>query len=397
MAVCTCSHLRHRLVDARAAGVERVGGQIEEVGPADAVAGRAGHLPRQQIEQIGELAPRLHAGLGVGQRTKRIDEEDVDRLVVLFAPAPAANRRGCRRPVGVGLHEDQLGAVRRGGQFVGHAGAAILLLRGGDQQHVALGQDRPQPRQVAVGRLADPFQRSRRRRSPSSVVSGSGQSTSTRSRSAGRSRWINSTVAGSMPSISGVRSGRQTSVGRVVVGRDRPVCTTSAPSSALTSALLPVPVPPSVATTSGASSRTRSDAARSVSRRTSARHFSAGCQAGAFVGPTVEPVDQGIDLGQQFQMGQFAVGHAFKIAAISLRGQWPYSVRLAVVKGDLLHRLDEDASATTASGDGVCPLLRRTTGVPRKKGDRHRGDDVSPDIVPVCATEPVPIFPGDGQ
>ncbi len=115
----------------------------------------------------------------------------------------------------------------------------------------------------------------------SSVVSGSGQSTTTRSRSAGKSRSIDSTVDGSMPSISGVRPGRHTSVGRVVVGRDRPVCTTSAPTIAFTSALLPVPVPPRVATTSGASSRTRNDAARSVSRRTNARHFSAGCHAGA--------------------------------------------------------------------------------------------------------------------
>ena len=47
----------------------------------------------------------------------------------------------------------------------------------------------------------------------------------------------------------------------------------------------------------------------------------------------------------------------------------------------------------TASSDGACPLLRRTTGVPRKKGDRHRGNDVPPDIAPVRATEPVPLFP----
>ena len=116
---------------------------------------------------------------------------------------------------------------------------------------------------------------------PASVVSGSGQSTKTKSRRAGRSRSIHSTEALSMPSNSGVRPGRQMRVGRVVVGRDRPVCTTSAPSRAFTNALLPVPVPPSVATTSGASSRTRSESARAASRRTKARHFSAGCQVGA--------------------------------------------------------------------------------------------------------------------
>ena len=78
----------------------------------------------------------------------------------------------------------------------------------------------------------------------------------------------------------------------------------------------------------------------------------------------------------------------FPPGAVSL-----HSAKSAVVKGDWLRRLDKYASANTASGDGACPLLRRTTGVPRKKGDRHRGDDVSPDIVPSCATEPVPIFP----
>ena len=64
-----------------------------------------------------------------------------------------------------------------------------------------------------------------------------------------------------------------------------------------------------------------------------------------------------------------------------------------VAKEDWLRRLNEYRHANTVSGDGACPLLRRTTGVPRKKGDRHRGDDVSPNTVSVCATEPVPLFP----
>ena len=118
-------------------------------------------------------------------------------------------------------------------------------------------------------------------RPSSSVVSGSGQSIRTISRNTGRSRCTSSTLAGSMPNMSGVKSGQQMIVGRVVVGRSRPVCTTSLPNNALTSALLPVPVPPRVATTSGASMRTRNEPARSASRRTKARHFSAGAQAGA--------------------------------------------------------------------------------------------------------------------
>ena len=74
-------------------------------------------------------------------------------------------------------------------------------------------------------------------------------------------------------------------------------------------------------------------------------------------------------------------------------GRYHYSAKSAVVKGDWLRRLDECWYANAASGDGACPLLRRTTDVPRKKGDRHRGDDVFPDAASVCATEPVPIFP----
>ena len=131
-------HVRQRFVDPRTAGVERIGRQVEEVGPADAVAGRAGHLPGEQIEQIGKLAPRLQAVLRVGQCMERIDAEDVESSGPLSlwervrvrasggkltfsacpaspppsppAPLPkgegrrfvpptfAANRRGCRRP-----------------------------------------------------------------------------------------------------------------------------------------------------------------------------------------------------------------------------------------------------------------------------------------------------------
>ena len=67
---------RHRLVDAGAAGVERIGHQIEKVRPADAVAGGAGHLAGEQVQQVGELPSRLQAGLGVGQCAERIDAED---------------------------------------------------------------------------------------------------------------------------------------------------------------------------------------------------------------------------------------------------------------------------------------------------------------------------------
>ena len=118
--------------------------------------------------------------------------------------------------VGVGLHEHQVRARGRGGQFVGHPSAAVFLLRGGHQQHVALRQDRPQASEVVAGRgegRGGDEEKGRGEASggrspcltsfvprpsplsslPSSVVSGSGQSTNTRSRSAGRSRSIHST------------------------------------------------------------------------------------------------------------------------------------------------------------------------------------------------------------
>ena len=65
----------------------------------------------------------------------------------------------------------------------------------------------------------------------------------------------------------------------------------------------------------------------------------------------------------------------------------------AVAEGDWLRRLDKYVDANAASGDGACPLLRRTVGVPRKKGDRHRGNDASANMESVCDTEPVPLFP----
>ena len=51
--------------------------------------------------------------------------------------------------VGVGLNENQVRAMGRGRKFVGHAGAAIFLLRGGNQQHVAFGQNRAEAGEIA--------------------------------------------------------------------------------------------------------------------------------------------------------------------------------------------------------------------------------------------------------
>ena len=90
--------------------------------------------------------------------------------------------------------------------------------------------------------------------------------------------------------------------GRIVVGRSRPVRTSSAPAKALISELLPVPVPPKVATTRGDSSRMRRVPRRRVSRSIIARQVSAGRHAGAERGPAFQPPPQGINFGQKFEM-----------------------------------------------------------------------------------------------
>ena len=46
------------------------GGKFQEISAADAVGRRPGHLPGEQIEQFGELAPRLQATLGLAQRRR---------------------------------------------------------------------------------------------------------------------------------------------------------------------------------------------------------------------------------------------------------------------------------------------------------------------------------------
>ena len=119
------------------------------------------------------------------------------------------------------------------------------------------------------------------RASGASVVSGSGQSTSTKFAKEGESCWTRSTSLAGMPSISAVSPGRQRMTGRRVVGRSRPVRTSSTPAKALISALLPVPLPPKVATISGDSSLIRRLPSRRVSRSTIARHVSAGRHIGA--------------------------------------------------------------------------------------------------------------------
>ena len=53
--------------------------------------------------------------------------------------------------IGVGLHEDQSRTGRSSGQFLFDPGAAIFLLRGRDQQHVAVRQYFSQAGKIAVG------------------------------------------------------------------------------------------------------------------------------------------------------------------------------------------------------------------------------------------------------
>ncbi len=153
----------------------------------------------------------------------------------------------------------------------------------------------------------------------SSVVSGSGQSNSTTSRSSGESRCTTCTLAGSIPSNSGVMSPRQMRIGCRVVGRCRPASVTSPPTRAFTSVLLPVPVPPSVATTRGASSRMRSASARWVSRLHECLALACRRPLGRVVAPVDKLPHQGVHFGQQFQVCRLGQFHALCCGTNSAR------------------------------------------------------------------------------
>ena len=259
------------------------GGQVEKVGAANPGGRGPGELPREQIDQGGKLPLRRTALLGIGQGGKRIDEEDVPGLIPRFqALPPVVANIGVL--VGMGLHEDQPRPRGGGGKFLGHAGTAVLLLRGGhDQARRTSGRIRRNRAsvvsdgapggapvlwvRVAVGSIGR-------------IGVGAIDENQVRQRRA-RSCWIRSISRASMPKISGVSPGRQSSAGRVVVGRPRPERTSSAPARALISELLPVPVPPNVATMSGDSRRTRSEFSRPASRPMIAWHVSAGRHGGA--------------------------------------------------------------------------------------------------------------------
>ena len=215
---------RERFVEPPAAVVQGLVGQVEEVCPANPRRGRPGKLASEQVPQGGEVVLQRRAArlfpLGIGQCGQRIDQEYL---------AGGVMRREDRPPVvadvlilvGMGLDEDQPSAGGRGGQFLGNPALryfCCVVVTSSTSQCGSICRSRARLVAAAVLRAAGSS-------SASSVVSGSGQSRSTRSARAGRSRWISSTLAGSMPSISGVSPGRQMSVGRSVVGRWRPVAT----------------------------------------------------------------------------------------------------------------------------------------------------------------------------
>ena len=142
---------RHGFVQAAAAAFQGLGGQVEKVGAANPGGRGPGELPREQIDQGGKLPLRRTALLGIGQGGQRIDEEDVTGLIPRFQRvSPVVANIGVL--VGMGLHEDQPCSRGGGGKLLGHAGAAVLLLRGGHDQDVAQRQDPPQPGQRRVGR-----------------------------------------------------------------------------------------------------------------------------------------------------------------------------------------------------------------------------------------------------
>ncbi len=147
---------RQGFVQSPPAAFQRLGSQIEEVRAANPRGGAAGELPHEQIDEAGKLALRPAALLGVGQPGESVDEEDVlsvgqiGNLPQKAAPPVVAD---IGVAVAVRLHENKLRPRRGGGQFIGYAGAAILLLRGDDDQDVAERQDPPQPRECRVGQI----------------------------------------------------------------------------------------------------------------------------------------------------------------------------------------------------------------------------------------------------
>ena len=89
--------------------------------------------------------------MGVGQGRRGIDQEHVcGGVLAIESPAPVV--ADVLVDVGMGLDEYQPGAACGVGQFLGHPGAAIFLLRGGYQQYVAVGQEVAEAGEVGAGR-----------------------------------------------------------------------------------------------------------------------------------------------------------------------------------------------------------------------------------------------------
>ena len=126
------------------ARVQRLAHQVQEVRPANTHRRRTAKLPGEQVHQLGEFTAGLQAVLGVCQRFEGVDQENLPGRVVVFKHAPpiVADVLVHRR---MGLDEDQSGTGGGRGQFITYPRAAILLLRGGHQQHVTVREDPSKP------------------------------------------------------------------------------------------------------------------------------------------------------------------------------------------------------------------------------------------------------------
>ena len=146
---------RPRFADRRVGPRQRPAEQVEQVRPADGDAGVLGQLRPQRFQQPGELPGRQAAAVAVGLRPQRIHEEQVVRGdLEALAQHPPPVLADVAVLGGPGLHEQHPAALGGGPQFVADAGVAVFLLRGDDQQHVAVRQQFAEPPEVRGGPVA---------------------------------------------------------------------------------------------------------------------------------------------------------------------------------------------------------------------------------------------------
>ena len=127
--------------------------QVQKVRATNPSRRRSRQLPGEQIDQGREFSGRLVPAARALERGARIDEENPSRANPLRQDVPPVFA-DILVFIRVRLNENEVGSGRRGQQFIEYPGAAILLLGGGYQEDVAMGQKPPQAGQIRfLGRI----------------------------------------------------------------------------------------------------------------------------------------------------------------------------------------------------------------------------------------------------